>query len=78
VALLCWPARCWHVLKKHLYPKPGGDKIGRRRLDTHIIGFEKLGATFTYHEEDGFFHLDAKNLSGISLLLDETISNRHC
>jgi len=57
--------------KKAFIPKPGGDKIGRRRLDTHIIGFEKLGATFTYHEEDGFFHLDAKNLSGISLLLDE-------
>ena len=56
--------------KKAFIPKPGGDKIGRRRLDTHIIGFEKLGAAFNYHE-DGFFHLDAKNLNGASLLLDE-------
>lgn len=57
--------------KKAFIPKPGGDKIGRRRLDTHIIGFEKLGATFTYHEEDGFFHLAAPNLHGTNLLLDE-------
>lgn len=57
--------------KKAFIPKPGGDKIGRRRLDTHIIGFEKLGATFTYHEEDGFFHLEAPNLKGTNLLLDE-------
>jgi len=57
--------------KKAFIPKPGGDKIGRRRLDTHIIGFEKLGAEFTYHDEDGFFHLDAKNLKGADLLLDE-------
>src|SRR5947207_12683968 len=41
--------------KKAFIPKPGGDKIGRRRLDTHIIGFEKLGAEFTYHPEDGLF-----------------------
>src|SRR5512138_853096 len=38
--------------RKAFIPKPGGDKIGRRRLDTHVIGFEKLGAEFTYHEED--------------------------
>ena len=57
--------------KKAFIPKPGGDKIGRRRLDTHIIGFEKLGASFTYHEEDGFFHLKAPNLKGANLLLDE-------
>ena len=57
--------------KKAFIPKPGGDKIGRRRLDTHIIGFEKLGASFTYHEEDGFFHLQAPNLKGANLLLDE-------
>ena len=57
--------------KKAFIPKPGGDKIGRRRLDTHIIGFEKLGASFTYHEEDGFFHLEAPNLHGANLLLDE-------
>lgn len=57
--------------KKAFIPKPGGDKIGRRRLDTHIVGFEKLGASFTYHEEDGFFHLDAPQLKGANLLLDE-------
>ena len=57
--------------KKAFIPKPGGDKIGRRRLDTHIIGFEKLGASFTYHEEDGFFHLEAPDLKGTHLLLDE-------
>ena len=57
--------------RKAFIPKPGGDKIGRRRLDTHIINFEKLGAEFTYHPEDGFFHLEAPNLKGINLLLDE-------
>lgn len=57
--------------KKAFIPKPGGDKIGRRRLDTHIIGFEKLGATFNYHSEDGFFHLEASRLSGANMLLDE-------
>ncbi|HJS53896.1 MAG TPA: hypothetical protein VJ765_05110, partial [Chitinophagaceae bacterium] len=57
--------------RKAFIPKPGGDKIGRRRLDTHITGFEKLGANFTYHEEDGFFHLEAPNLKGTNLLLDE-------
>jgi UDP-N-acetylglucosamine 1-carboxyvinyltransferase len=57
--------------RKAFIPKPGGDKIGRRRLDTHIIGFEKLGAEFTYHPEDGFFHLEARNLQGVNLLLDE-------
>lgn len=57
--------------RKAFIPKPGGDKIGRRRLDTHIIGFEKLGAEFNYHPEDGFFHLEAPNLTGTSLLLDE-------
>lgn len=57
--------------RKAFIPKPGGDKIGRRRLDTHIIGFEKLGASFNYHAEDGFFHLEAPNLKGANLLLDE-------
>lgn len=57
--------------RKAFIPKPGGDKIGRRRLDTHIIGFEKLGAEFTYHPEDGYFHLDAANLKGTYMLLDE-------
>ena len=57
--------------RKAFIPKPGGDKIGRRRLDTHIIGFEKLGANFNYHPEDGFFHLQAPDLKGMSMLLDE-------
>ncbi len=57
--------------RKAFIPKPGGDKIGRRRLDTHVIAFEKLGADFTYNEKDGFFHLDAPNLKGTDLLLDE-------
>ena len=57
--------------RKAFIPKPGGDKIGRRRLDTHIIAFKKLGAEFTYHEQDGFFHLDAGNLKGTNILLDE-------
>lgn len=57
--------------RKAFIPKPGGDKIGRRRLDTHILGFQKLGAEFTYHSEDGFFHIEAGNLHGTDLLLDE-------
>ncbi len=57
--------------RKAFIPKPGGDKIGRRRLDTHIIGFEKLGVRFTYHAEDGFFHLEAPELRGTYMLLDE-------
>lgn len=57
--------------KKAFVPKPGGDKIGRRRLDTHIIGFEKLGATFTYHPEDGFYHLSGDAMQGTYILLDE-------
>ncbi|MBC7389864.1 MAG: UDP-N-acetylglucosamine 1-carboxyvinyltransferase [Opitutaceae bacterium] len=52
-------------------PKPGGDKIGRRRLDTHFIGFEKLGAKFNYDAEDGFYTIDASNLQGCYMLLDE-------
>ena len=57
--------------KKAYIPKPGGDKIGRRRLDTHIIGFEKLGAQFNYDSEDGFFHLHTTGLKGANILLDE-------
>jgi UDP-N-acetylglucosamine 1-carboxyvinyltransferase len=57
--------------RKAFIPKPGGDKIGRRRLDTHIIGFEKLGAHFDYHPEDGFFHLTTPQLKGTALMLDE-------
>jgi len=56
---------------KAYIPKPGGDKIGRRRLDTHIIGFEKLGVVFNYHPEEGLFHLEASSLKGCYLLLDE-------
>src|SRR5215208_6547915 len=57
--------------KKAFIPKPGGDKIGRRRLDTHILGFEKLGAESTYYAEDGFFYFSTEGLKGTSLLLDE-------
>jgi len=57
--------------KKAYIPKPGGDKIGRRRLDTHIIGFEKLGAKFEYNNENNFFQLTAPALKGIYMMLDE-------
>lgn len=57
--------------KKAYVPKPGGDKIGRRRLDTHIIGFQKLGAQFDYNEDKSFFELRAADLIGDHLLLDE-------
>lgn len=57
--------------KKAFIPKPGGDKIGRRRLDTHVIGFQKLGTQFNYNAEDGFFHLTADELKGTYMLLDE-------
>jgi UDP-N-acetylglucosamine 1-carboxyvinyltransferase len=57
--------------RKAFIPKPGGDKIGRRRLDTHILNFERLGASFDYHSEDGFFHLIAPHLRGSFLLMDE-------
>lgn len=57
--------------KKAYIPQPGGDKIGRRRLDTHILGFEKLGAKYHYHEEEHFFQLEADQLTGTYMLLDE-------
>lgn len=57
--------------KKAFIPKPGGDKIGRRRLDTHIIGFEKLNAEFIYYPEDGFFYFTTDGLKGAHILLDE-------
>lgn len=57
--------------KKAFIPKPGGDKIGRRRLDTHIVGFEKLGAEFTHYADDGFFYLSTDGLKGKYILLDE-------
>lgn len=56
---------------KGYIPKPGGDKIGRRRLDTHFIGFEKLGAKFEYDAANEFYKVEAKRLSGAYMLLDE-------
>ena len=56
--------------KKAYIPKPGGDKIGRRRLDTHINGFQQLGATYAY-DSNGYFQLDTPGLHGANLLLDE-------
>jgi len=52
-------------------PKPGGDKIGRRRLDTHFIGFQNLGAKFNFDAEGSLFHIDASELKGTNMLLDE-------
>lgn len=52
-------------------PKPGGDKIGRRRLDTHFLGFQKLGAKFNFDSSEQFFHIDASHLQGCYMLLDE-------
>jgi len=57
--------------QKAFIPRPGGDKIGRRRLDTHIVGFEKMGAKFSYDSSGAFFHLKAKRLNGTFMLLDE-------
>ena len=56
---------------KAVIAKPGGDKIGRRRLDTHFLGFEKLGATFNRIAERDVFEISAKQLKGTSMLLDE-------
>lgn len=52
-------------------PRPGGDKIGRRRLDTHFLGFQSLGAKFNYSKKDAFYEIDASNLQGCYLHLDE-------
>lgn len=52
-------------------PKPGGDKIGRRRLDTHFVGFQKLGAKFNYDSKTSFYTVDGTNLKGTYMLLDE-------
>jgi UDP-N-acetylglucosamine 1-carboxyvinyltransferase len=57
--------------KKASIPKPGGDKIGRRRLDTHFLGFEKLGARFNYDSNESYYHVDASDLNGTYMLLDE-------
>lgn len=57
---------------KAYMPKPGGDKIGRRRVDTHFLGFEALGATFDYDADSEFFKVNSKNgLKGTYMLLDE-------
>ncbi|WP_179320357.1 UDP-N-acetylglucosamine 1-carboxyvinyltransferase [Winogradskyella helgolandensis] len=56
---------------KGYIPKPGGDKIGRRRLDTHFEGFINLGAKFRYNKEDLFYGVEAKKLKGTYMLLDE-------
>jgi len=54
-----------------LIPKPGGDKIGRRRLDTHFLGIQKLGAEFNYDAERGIYEVKAEKLRGAYMLLDE-------
>lgn len=55
-----------------ILPKPGGDKIGRRRLDTHFLGWQKLGADFEYVDEEKAYHITAPNgLNGCYMLLDE-------
>ena len=56
---------------KGYIPKPGGDKIGRRRLDTHFIGFEKLGAIFIYDSKESFYRVTTDGLKGTYVLLDE-------
>ena len=56
---------------KAMISKPGGDKIGRRRLDTHFIGIQNLGANFIYNEKRGIYEISAKQLHGSYMLLDE-------
>lgn len=56
---------------KAVMPKPGGDKIGRRRIDTHIIGFQHLGAIFSYDYSSNIYHIYADKLQGSHMLLDE-------
>ena len=57
--------------KRSVIPRPGGDKIGRRRMDTHITGLQRLGASVEYDEERGYFSLSASSLTGADILLDE-------
>ena len=52
-------------------PRPGGDKIGRRRLDTHFDGLIELGAKFNYDRDNSFYSVEAKELIGKNLVLDE-------
>ena len=59
--MIVWPPLA--RFGKAAIPRPGGDKIGRRRLDTHFIGFEKLGAEFNYDDKNGFFQINAKELT---------------
>ena len=56
---------------KGYIPRPGGDKIGRRRLDTHFIGFEKLGAKFVYDSKEEFYRVTADELKGVDMHLEE-------
>lgn len=56
---------------KAMLPKPGGDKIGRRRLDTHFIGIQKLGADFVYDDAQQIYNITAEKLHGTYMLLDE-------
>ena len=56
---------------KGYIPRPGGDKIGRRRLDTHFIGFEKLGAKFVYDSKEEFYRVTADQLKGVDMHLEE-------
>ena len=56
---------------KGYIPRPGGDKIGRRRVDTHFIGFEKLGAKFVYDSKEEFYRVTSDELKGTYMLLDE-------
>lgn len=57
--------------KKAVMPQPGGDKIGRRRLDTHIIGLQKMGAKFHYDYDKNCYHIDGSQLEGSYILLEE-------
>lgn len=57
--------------KSAILPQPGGDKIGRRHLDTHFQGFSKLGATFKYEAENSLYRITAEELKGTYMLLDE-------
>ena len=57
--------------KSAILPQPGGDKIGRRHLDTHFLGFSKLGATFEYDAENSLYRIKAEELKGTYMLLDE-------
>jgi UDP-N-acetylglucosamine 1-carboxyvinyltransferase len=56
---------------KAVMPKPGGDKIGRRRLDTHFLGFQALGSTFDFNHAENFYRVNAEKLRGTYMLLDE-------